>query len=1298
MTNGRDGAEGGVQDAIARLRELSASDPEGQASTVRRLSEEVASAFANPELADATDIVQWADRPEASTALPEVVRRLVLASSGVVRARFRSGEGVRYPGWDGVVEATSGAVDPFIPLGQSLWEIGTSRDARRKADADLKTRSAALSDEERGDAAFVFVTPRRWAHKDEWASQQISRYGWRDLRIYDADDLEAWLQITPSVHYWFSERLGKRPSAATSLDSWWREWSDATSPATPPELVVAGREAQADELARRFEDATGVDVLQAESVEEAVAFIAAAAKTSDADPRWRYRAVVVRTGDAWERLRMNSGLVLIPMVDVQVTQQDSSRHLVIIPTSRGLGPALNALLVPRIMREAAESALREMGFEGSELQQLSLLARRSLLVLRRRIAVSPRLRAPEWANAADADVLIPMIWCGAWDERREGDRAVLARLANVEPDRIIRSLVGLATQADFPVRKVGDIWYIISRDDAWYALMRFVREDHVARLVQVAIEVLSQADPKLSLPIEDRWQSSLLGVESRDSDVLREGLSEGLAFLGSRASSDDIAGETGASLVERVVSRILAAANDDTTGTVWSSVSTILPMLAEAAPDAFFDALEFGLRSDSFRAIFQDTTGDFFGSSSSPHTGFLWALEDLAWFREHLLRASLALVRLAAIDPGGRLSNRPSASLREIFLPWHPSTTATIEERLDVLATLRDRFPDVSWALLVGLLPKNHDIASPTYQPRIRALSEQDRPVTRKDVYDFTSSIMPWLLHDVGADGSRWADLIDAVDDLYRDLAERVVDSLRDLSPESLSDEARLVVWGKLRETINHHRSYPDAEWVMPEELLSRLEESYSRFQPDDVIDRSVWLFASHPPIPERGSSWEAYLGQLRRARQAAVADVLGEDGLQGVEQLATLVERPDEVGVALGSVISEEADALQRETLAELLAEDERIRLIGAGYAIGRFEQHGWAFADSVLDGIEGWPARSVSQFLLALPAEPRTWGYLERFGDDAAAEYWRMLNPLAVRNDADVPTAVNQFIRFGRPLAAVDLLGHRVDAVEPAFDAELVTSTLEAAMKADTDEFRSTQSLSYVVERLLTFLDDKEVNLQRLARIEWFFLPLLSEGARKSSTLHKFLAEDPAFFVSAISMIYKAEGESREATSEDQARARLAYELLRSWHMLPGSREDGTIDSDALDAWIDEARALAENARRGKIADQHIGNVFRYAPGDRDGSWPPAVVRDVIERVSSPDVETGLMIEVFNSRGATTRSLSEGGGQEHELAQRYFSYATKLGTKWPRTRLLLRRIGDSFEADAKREDEEANLRQDLN
>lgn len=61
--------------------------------------------------------------------------------------------------------------------------------------------------------------------------------------------------------------------------------------------------------------------------------------------------------------------------------------------------------------------------------------------------------------------------------------------------------------------------------------------------------------------------------------------------------------------------------------------------------------------------IFQDDPdGSCLFGPASPHTHFLWALETVARSTEHVGAAVDLLATLTTLDPGGRLSNRPSGS------------------------------------------------------------------------------------------------------------------------------------------------------------------------------------------------------------------------------------------------------------------------------------------------------------------------------------------------------------------------------------------------------------------------------------------------------------------------------------------------------------------------------------------------------------------------------------------------------------------------------------------------------------
>src|SRR5699024_630008 len=141
---------------------------------------------------------------------------------------------------------------------------------------------------------------------------------------------------------------------------------------------------------------------------------------------------------------------------------------------------------------------------------------------------------------------------------------------------------------------------------------------------------------------------------------------------------------------------------------LWASVEDVSPFLAEAAPDVFLRAALEGV------------------ARSQRHPGF--SVEILA--------------KLAEIDPGGKLSNRPAASLRNIFRPWIPQTSAPAETRVRTLDALLQRHRDVTWSLLLALLSEDHEVGRRTHRPRFRDWVAEDQPtLTHEDIPTVVDSV-----------------------------------------------------------------------------------------------------------------------------------------------------------------------------------------------------------------------------------------------------------------------------------------------------------------------------------------------------------------------------------------------------------------------------------------------------------------------------------------------------------------------------------------------------------------------------
>ena len=87
----------------------------------------------------ATDLKQWADRRESQELLPELISRLIHASiSDFSKFRFPSGDTVYLPGLDGILKSHEKVYN--IEPGLSLWECGTNKNPKSKAESDYKKR------------------------------------------------------------------------------------------------------------------------------------------------------------------------------------------------------------------------------------------------------------------------------------------------------------------------------------------------------------------------------------------------------------------------------------------------------------------------------------------------------------------------------------------------------------------------------------------------------------------------------------------------------------------------------------------------------------------------------------------------------------------------------------------------------------------------------------------------------------------------------------------------------------------------------------------------------------------------------------------------------------------------------------------------------------------------------------------------------------------------------------------------------------------------------------------------------
>jgi len=1255
----------------------------------------------NMKWINSTDLSDWADRRDCQEILPLVIRRLIRATVTQINfISFPAGENIVYPGWDGILKSSEET--EYIPKGLSVWEISTAQDIKKKAEADYQKRKQNTSDLNPSETIFIFVTPRIWTGKEKWASEKKKKDNfWRDVRVYDARDLEEWIEQSPAVAAWLARYIGKYPENVLSLEDWWREWSQVTKPPLIPDLLLGGRKDEKEKILNWLRANPCILSVQSFTKDEVIGFLASVILTLPENEKEYFlsKALIVNDENSFRHITTTCkhNLVLIPKFEnVEFAISYSSNHHIFIPLSPENVNNKDKIVLSRIDKEEFISALEKMGIERESAEKYSKDTARIISVLRRQM--NPILQ-PEWVKRNKAIGLLPALLLGKWDESKQGDKDIVSEIAGKPYDEFIKSIKEFLFISDPPILKIGETWRMTSFIDAFFVLSPFLTNADFENFKNVSLKVLKEIDPALEIAPEKRWMASVYGKVHKYSRELREGVAQTLVLI---ATFGDKVNQgrgldlpiTSQSWVNNIISELLKNAK----GKLWYSLSDVLPLIAEASPSSFLDAVEDSLSQNPspIMEMFSEIEDAF--ASHSAHPSLLWALEGLAWSPELLGRVTLILGKLAKMDPGGRLANRPINSLRNIFLLWFPQTFANLEQRLGCLDLLIEKEQEIAWDLLINLLPLPHDTCFPNYKPRWRQFSEKtENKVTIKEHSEGIIGIVDRILRKVGNNGKRWYELMEHFSNIpLPEERRKILDKLSECI--NSIDEGKFELWNKLRKILSLHRSFSNTERALPERELIEIEKLYNKLEPKTTIKRHQWLFDDwYPDLPE-GKDYKGLEKIISQKRKDAIQSIKNEAGINGIIELASKVKHPQFVGTTLSDFSL--TDKEERILFSLLDSKEQNKISLVQSYIRQKSFKNGDVFVMKVVgDAIsEKWSSEKVVNLFLSLPQNKKVWSLLENFNLEIQQGYWEKVNPLLFDSTTeDKLYILEQLIRVKRHFTALGTAAMFKGEIAPKLVFQLL---MKAALEESKDNFNIVNS--WDIEELFKIIDgSEEITKDEIAQLEWLYLPILARvgGRRPPKMLHQELSENSEFFAEVIRYVYRPknkDAEEEKDLSEElkQKRAYLAWELLNSWKIIPGSDGSGKIDYNKLKTWVDKARKLCKEADRLDVCDIHIGQVLAHAIEDKNGNWPPEEVCKIIEEIESKGLDKGFRIGIYNKRGIVSKALFEGGEQERRLAEQYRNYADNLANKFPRTSAILKKVAELYENEAKREDKEAEKR----
>jgi hypothetical protein len=1240
---------------------------------------------------------------DAQGLIVELVRRLTAASCPRPRERrFPSADSIGQHGPDGILDVALG-FDQFVPDGRSFWEIGTGVKAGDKATTDYKDRTEETPEAVRTVSTFIFVTPlsarRDWEHtwkenaQGAWLEERRNRREWKDVRVIDGTKLVDWIQQFLPVALWVAQKTNGVP--AQQIETPEQHWSMIRTFGEPPPLTTNVFLANRDEACAKLKDVfngTSVQLkLETHFPNQVVDFVAAYLAALDPETRADAsgRCLIVSGLEAWNDIvaqYRNFILVVDPALDLSgdpgtklIQSARRAGHAIIYGGPQGGIPDPTSVPLRAPQSYQLQEALKEAGYSEERARTLAQKSDGNLGSLLR--CLQNLSLMPEWADAsAAADLAIAAV-LGSWNEKSDADRAAVERLSKKAYGEWIGNMREIALRPGTPLIHKDGSWKCVARYEAWYALGSRLFDEHLDRVLAVATLVLKEKDPQFDLPGEKRYAAAIHGKILSHTHLLRIGLAESLALLGNHPKA-----LTSCTLGKAEVTAVLAvrAVLGDADWLQWASVNDLLPLLAEAAPGEFLDAVEQALNSDPcpFDQIFAQEGDGFLGRNYM--TGLLWALETLAWDTDYLSRVVICLGELAARDPGGRWANRPARSLTTILLPWMPQTCAPVYKRVAAVRTLLAELPNIGWKLLISLLPQAHSVSTGTRKPAWRDTipAGWSNGITRREYWEQVTPYSEMAISAAKSDREKLAEVINEIENLPPPAQEVLLVHLDSAAVRAMPESDRLIIWTRLVELIHKHRKFSDAEWAMKSEQIDRIGALAARLAPTAPSFRHRRLFGEDDfNLYEEKGNYEEQSRELEKRRQRAIEEVLGEGGTPAVLEFAKTVQSPWRVGMAFGSVAASNADAAVLPALLEF--DQKQLCMFAAGFVLGRFRCLGWEWVDRV--ETSQWTAAQIGQFLSFLPFAQETWERSKRLlGQDESA-YWikTAANPYEENN---LELAIDQLLVHGRPYAAIRCLDKMLHDKRPLDTARAVRALLAAPGSSEPPHSLDAYE---AVEIIKALQNDRIANPEDLFRVEWAYLPLLENHADASPKfLEHQLAKEPGFFCEIIRLVFiskKEELPDKEPTEKEKSTAANAYRLLSGWRIPPGLSEDGAYNGEALKAWLQAVKKECIETGHLEVAMTIAGQVLVHVPPDADGLWIQRAAAAILNAKDAEDMRGGFRTELFNSRGVHT--VDPTGRPERELAANYRTKAESIdGAGYSRLAATLRKLADMYEREAER------------
>ena len=1257
------------------------------------------------------DIEMWSNSVDCQYHLPHLIRKLILATADQTKIRsiqFPYGEDVQVGGYDGELSTEVGNI--FVPDGESVWEFGTTNKKGGKANDDYDKRKNDPLGKMPLETTYINVSAKKYRDKKKWIEEKKGDNFWRDVRYYDAIDIEQWLELSPTVEVWLAEKLGKPITGIYTLDEYWRRWSENDKIKIVPEILLGNsREKEIDLLKSFLCNNQHKLYIKSKTIDEATAFPLAFLKHYE--DGFQKEIVVIDNRETFSKFIQNDTpsiiLVRFKAENTDLSGATQRGHKLIIPISMSDEPTgSEKIQLPLVSRDTFENGLKEMGIDSEKARLLTKNSGRNISVLRRLLQFDDNTK-PEYLKNAEISDILPILLINKFSEQREGDREVIEKLSGKSFAEYMKFLKELITLEDSPVYNINGIWQLASPPDIWLFFAKYITKEQLDIFKEICLTVLSETHHKYTIPTENReMYFETPENRSKYSSVLKNGLSETLAIIsvfGEEYGLNSIPSVI--YYVNGIVQKIL-----ENNILVWRSLSRNLMILAEASPDIFLSNLERIIKDNSAKSFFEEEKSFIGGSANDIHT-LLWCLDIIGWMPEHLLRVSTALCELIKLSPEKLpTSNTPISSLQSLYRVWYPQTNANAEERKIILETLIKKHPDIVFELLYLLIDKSFDTAFHTPRPKWRLFSEiKEIRVTQQEDYYMRNFCIDNFIVLSENNLDRIIVLIDVLDKFYWDKIDIALKTIED-AWQNFSDTDRNVIYNVFRKQLGNHRSHPTAVWALPENILQKLENVALKFKSKDEILSDSYLFEEQYPEFIEGrdfSNYDENDKEILSRRIAFIEKIIEKSGINKIFYLADETEYPYLYGNALALCpnLSEKDSALVYKLIT---SENQNLYSLSTNFIRGRQYKTSLKTQLDILEKLIklGIPDQGIVNFLGSLYDNINLWKFVAGMKNNEIEKlFWKSKKQqfFYVDNKEELLYVLEKLQQFGKPITFLNTLGWGVYKHKEQLSSEEVLKLLEDLSFENFDD--TTHLDHYQFGQILDLLNSRnDYDIVRGANIEMKYIFIFTNSdSHFPKNLYRLMSEKPDEYFGILSQVYLPEDENLREQELEKIKHNPSYseiykaglKIMDSFNMIPTLLEDGSLNGEILKKWLKEVKELAKINDREKITDINIGHLLAKYPIDisKRKGFPNEIYEILEGDIASDKMRQAFEIQISNNLGMTTRGAFDGGNIERQRASFFDTLFNQTKLIYPKVSLIFKRLKESYLLDAKDQDGQALL-----